>query len=1092
MSNADNPSSAPSAPASGDAGHQDSPFRYRAAFANEVELRWQKYWADHDTFHTPNPGDDDFDASRPKFYCMDMFPYPSGAGLHVGHPEGYTATDIICRYRRMKGFNVLHPMGWDAFGLPAEQYAIQTGVHPAITTRRAIDTFRRQLQRFGFSYDWAREFATIDEDYYAWTQWIWLKAYDAWYDRRVCRARTIDELRAELADGTLNISADRTPIAASDGGQPFSSLDAAAQREFIDDQRLAYLGTQTVNWCPKLGTALANEEVIDGRSERGSHPVLRKPLRQWMFRITAFADRLAEDLETLDWPQSTRTMQREWIGRSEGAEVDFPFADAPAGLPADAKDGLRVYTTRPDTIFGATYMVIAPEHPLVDAILASPNAGTDTEAIRSYVETACNRADIDRMADNKEKTGVATGFHAVNPASGQLIPIWIADYVLMGYGHGAIMAVPAHDGRDYEFAKAFDLPIVDVVYTTAHRAIRACCERAGEIIQDRARFLTVLADYVGHAVNARQNDLRHNGAANDSNDTWDDIWNVVTSRRQDPSPPLPKSTPDRRGAICSIWRDTLEAFIGEDPQELITAITHGQLADYMGSAIVEAGRNVNSHNDGVSIDGLPTDEAKAQMISWLEANGIGRGHVNYRLRDWLFARQRYWGEPFPIVFDEAGNHYPVSETALPVALPELVDYEPVESNEPAPLLAKAVDWVNTTAGEAGVSPDLLPADTPVRRETNTMPGWAGSCWYYLRYCDPKNSDRLVSREAERYWMLSSRSGNREEAESYGTFMPELHHLGGVDLYIGGAEHAVLHLLYARFWHKILFDLGEVNTPEPFGRLFHQGMITSFAYQRSDKTLAPVNEVDVAEDETATERATGEKVKRITAKMSKSLHNVINPDDVIAEYGADTFRLYEMYMGPLDASKPWNTQDILGPFRFLQRTWRLMVNEETGDLKLRDNADESIKKLLHRTIAKVGPDIDRLAFNTAIAAMIEFVNAAGKAGGLTRGQAETFTLIIAPFAPHLAEELWLRLGHDTTLAYASWPAVDEKMLHDDTIELPVQINGKVRARITVPADADNDTVQSVATAQERVAAELDGKTIRKVIVVPGKIINIIAN
>ncbi|MBC02065.1 MAG: leucine--tRNA ligase [Phycisphaerae bacterium] len=951
--------------------------RYDAALANRIECHWQSAWERDEVDRTLGPGDPGFDHTRPKFYCLDMFPYPSGAGLHVGHPEGYTATDIISRHRRMSGYNVLHPMGFDAFGLPAEQYAVQTGVHPRETTVSAIDNFRRQLKRFGFSYDWSREFATIDPDYYRWTQWIWLKAYDSWFDSGLQKARPIAELVEGLDSGSIDIEDE-------DGDRiDWSSLDAAGRRREIDGRRLAYLGEQTVNWCPRLGTVLANEEVIDGRSERGGHPVVRKPLRQWMFRITDYAQRLLDDLQLIDWPESTRTQQREWIGRSEGASIRFPIVDS--------DESLEVFTTRPDTIFGATYMVVAPEHPLVDAVVA----GGGDPALATYVAEARNRADVDRMADSREKTGVPTGRFAINPATGERIPIWTADYVLAGYGTGAIMAVPAHDQRDFEFARRFDLPVRQVVVETRHEA----------------------------------------------------------------------------GTPVADWTE----------------------------AVVGSGFAIDSANEGVSLDGLSTEEAKTTIVAWLESSRIGRGKVNFKLRDWLFSRQRYWGEPFPIVFDEEGNHHPVSEKALPVVLPDLEDYEPVESEEPTPPLGKAVEWVFTTAGEAGVDPEVLPADTPVRREINTMPGWAGSCWYHLRYIDPTNEERLVSREAERYWMLS----DRKSAKSDGPptpgeegFDPERHHVGGVDLYVGGSEHAVLHLLYARFWHKILFDRGEVSTPEPVGKLFHQGMITSFAYRRGDGSLVPIDEVETVTDESGDERnveiATGETVERIVAKMSKSLRNVINPDDVIADYGADTFRLYEMAMGPLEASKPWNTRDIVGVHRFLQRYWRIAIDEEDGSLSLREEPDEAVERELHRAVAKVGDDIDRLAFNTAIAAMIEFVNAATGVG-VTADQLDRFNRILAPFAPHVAEEIHHRLGCPGGVPYvtlAAWPSHDPAMLEDDTIEVPVQVLGKVRSRITVPAGSDNSTLEAAALEDPRIIEVVGDRTVRKVIVVPGKLVNLV--
>ncbi|MHC4940700.1 MAG: leucine--tRNA ligase [Planctomycetota bacterium] len=921
--------------------------RYDARRANEIEPRWQKVWADRGTFEQPNPGDDGFDPSKPRFYCLDMFPYPSGAGLHVGHPEGYTATDIVSRYKRMKGFNVLHPMGWDAFGLPAEQYAIQTGVHPAVTTGKAIENFRRQLQRFGFSYDWSREFGTIDEDYYKWTQWIFLQIYHSWFDVQEQRARPIPELVEELECGHAAIGGDGLVIRFDHesvrdlpgDARMWDKLTPDEQQDAIDANRLAYVAEQTVNWCPKLGTVLANEEVIDGRSERGSFPVFRKPVRQWLFRITAYADRLLEDLRDLAWPESTKIQQQEWIGRSEGAEIDFPLVSPPKGAP----DHLRVYTTRPDTIFGATYMVVAPEHPLVAIILDKPGKRTDVDALKAYVEEARHRSDVERQ-ENKEKTGVFTGAFCTNPATGDTIPIWAADYVLMGYGHGAIMAVPGQDQRDWDFAKEFDLPIIRTV----------------------------------------QPEEGFDG----------------------------------------------EAYLGDGP-----AINSGFL------------------------DGLEVDDAKARIQEWLDEQGIGRRKVNYRLRDWLFSRQRYWGEPFPIVWDENDRPHAIPESKLPLTLPELEDYHPEESEDPKPLLAKATGWVNTTAGEAGI--ENMPADAPVRRETNTMPGWAGSCWYHLRYCDPHNDDEMIGRDADDYWM-----GAR-----------------GVDLYIGGAEHAVLHLLYARFWHKVLFDLGHIKSPEPYRRLFHQGMITSYAYQRADKSLVPIDEVEGEDD--PKEIATGEPVTRIVAKMSKSLKNVVNPDDIIEHYGADTFRLYEMYMGPLADSKPWNTEDTIGLFRFLQRAWRLAIDQSSGDLRVGEH-DDAVEKKLHRTIAKVGADIEKLSFNTAIAAMIEFVNAAPN--GVTTEQLDRFVRILAPFAPHIAEEIWSKMGRQECVSNQPWPEYDEAMLKDDEIEIAVQILGKVKARINVPADATDLEERAKAA----VADQLEGKTVRKVIVVPGRLVNIVAN
>ena len=1079
--------------------------RYTASYADAIERRWQSRWDADATFRTPNPGEPGFDASRPKFYCLDMFPYPSGAGLHVGHPEGYTATDILSRYKRMKGCNVLHPMGWDAFGLPAEQYAIQTGIHPAITTKQSIDNFRRQLKRFGFSYDWSREVGTIDPEYYRWTQWIFLKLYDSWYDPTARGgkggARPIAELTAALERGMISPAPDGSvmhlPAQAPQalGGGPvglrrWTEMDQHERRDFIDGQRLAYIGEQTVNWCPALGTALANDEVIDGRSERGGHPVLRKPLRQWMFRITAYTQRLLDDLEPLDWPESTKTMQREWIGRSEGAEIDFGLVDAPGGV----EPFLRVFTTRPDTIFGATYMVVAPEHPLVDAVRRHPRPKTNITALVTYIEQARNRSDIERQ-ESKDKTGVFTGVHAVNPATGQKIPVWTADYVLMGYGTGAIMAVPAHDERDYEFAKAFGLPIRDVIYPRLLLAMQFYSAKARHLEHQPEAWVSTLADFLGLAVS------RSSGT-----DEFDALLTTVKARRDEEHEPWHAAVElllvdaaagslSRRGSTKAVWLEAIEELGLHRPEELRQRFEGGTFYSAAGNAYSGPGTAVNSSGADVSIDGLGVDDAKKRLTAWLEKSGRGTKRVNFRLRDWTFSRQRYWGEPFPIVFDDQGRHYPVSESALPVTLPPLDDYAPVESPDPQPLLAKATSWVRTTAGAAGVSPDVLDPETPVTRETNTMPGSAGSSWYFLRYTDAHNSDRFASRDAERYWIGGIAPESSASLDAPPAAMTHHRH-GGVDFYLGGSEHAVGHLLYSRFWHKVLFDLGEVSTPEPFQRLYHQGLITSFAYQRSDKSLVAVDAVDEREAGVFVERSTGARLTQVTAKMSKSLKNVVNPDDVIAEFGADTFRLYEMYMGPLDISKPWNPRDISGLFRFLQRLWRIAVDEETGSLRLLDAPDEDLDKQLHRTTAKVGDDIERLAFNTAIAAMIEFVNAAtavanSRGAALSRPQLERLALVIAPFVPHIAEELWSKLGHASSLTHEPWPLVDSSKLRDDSVELPVQIQGKVRARIVVASDADESTIRDAAMADERVIAALAGKSVKKVIVVPGRMVNIVA-
>jgi leucyl-tRNA synthetase len=1051
---------------------EDTPkHRYTAAFANEIEPKWQAEWDAAQAYRAANPGEPGFDASKPKFYCLDMFPYPSGAGLHVGHPEGYTATDIVCRYKRARGFNVLHPMGYDAFGLPAEQYAIQTGVHPAITTKKSIETFRRQLKRFGFSYDWSREFATIDPEYYKWTQWVFLRLYNAWVDPVTGKARAISELETALERGDSPVKP----------GFEWASASKEARRGFIDSQRLAYLAEATVNWCPKLGTVLANDEVIDGRSERGGHPVVRRPLRQWMFRITAMAERLLEDLAKIDWPQSTKTMQSEWIGRSEGAEIGFEvIGSRESGIGSGGNRALRVFTTRPDTIFGATYMVVAPEHPLVAAALAKPGTRTDAAKLRAYVEATRSKSEVDRQAESKVKTGVDTGLDAVNPATGELIPVWTADYVLMGYGTGAIMAVPAHDERDFEFAAQFGLPVRDVVYPATILAMRFFAERAVSIEAAAEEWVSRLADFLGLVTSTGTGPSGFDAAFAKvmSNPRGGDEPSALSRAGLDQTADvLPGAVGQRRGAVKASWLEVVEDLDLAEPADLRKRFESGIFYAAHGAAYGGAGFVVNSGD----FDGLVTDEAKSKVTAWLASRGIGARRVNFRLRDWAFSRQRYWGEPFPIVYDAAGNHYPVSASALPVVLPDLEDYSPAESDEPQPLLAKAGSWVRTTAGAAGVDPAVLPPETPVRRETNTMPGSAGSSWYFLRYCDAGNSARFVGREAERYWMVSKKADGEP-------------HAGAIDLYMGGSEHAVGHLLYARFWHKVLFDLGEVSTLEPFGRLFHQGMITSFAYQRADKTLVPNDMVDEVSEGKFVERAAGAAVSQIVAKMSKSLKNVINPDDVIAEYGADTFRLYEMYMGPLEASKPWNPRDIVGMFRFLQKLWRVAVDEESGAVRAAADGspDAALEKQLHRVVAKVGAAIEALSFNTGIAAMIEFVNMC-QPGALTRGQLCRLAVVLSPFAPHMAEELWSRAGSGGGAGLAcnqAWPEVDPEMLVDDEVEMPVQVNGKLRGRVVVPAKADAKAVEAIALSDAKVVAAIEGKAIKKVIVVPGKMVNFI--
>ncbi|MBR4170185.1 MAG: leucine--tRNA ligase [Kiritimatiellae bacterium] len=834
-----------------------------------IEKKWQKYWDEHKTFRTL-----DFVPGRPKFYCLDMFPYPSGAGLHVGHPEGYTATDITCRYKRMRGFNVLHPIGWDAFGLPAEQFAVETGTHPAITTKKNIDHFRDQIKALGFSYDWDREVNTTDPKYYRWTQWIFEQLYK---------------------------------------------------------KGLAYMAEVPVNWCPALGTVLANEEVIDGRSERGNHPVIRRPMRQWMLRITEYAERLLADLNELDWPEGIKEMQRNWIGKSEGAEVTFTTT---------VGDEIVVYTTRCDTLFGATYMVMSPEHKLVRKWLES-GVITNADAVKAYQDEAAHKSDFERTEMNKEKTGVKLeGVCGINPVNDTQIPIFISDYVLATYGTGAIMAVPAHDTRDYEFAQKFGIPMIEVV-------------------------------------------------------------------------------------------------AGGD-------ITKAAFTDCATGTMVNSG----------FLTGLSVEDAKKKMIAWLGENGKGRAKVQYKLRDWLFSRQRYWGEPFPIIHMEDGTTRLVDENDLPLTLPEMEDYKPTGTGEPP--LSKAKEWVEYTDPVTGAKG---------HRETNTMPQWAGSCWYYLRYCDPRDDKMLISPELEKYWMP-------------------------VDLYVGGAEHAVLHLLYARFWHKVLYDLGVVSTKEPFHKLVNQGMILGMSYKTARGVLVPMDKV-VWRDEKpygAEEGGEEELLTEAPAKMSKSLKNVVNPDDVIREYGADSMRLYEMFMGPLVAVKPWNTRGVDGVFRFLKRVYRMITHQQIVDTE--PTAEQ--RRMLHVTIKKVTEDLDTMSFNTAISAMMIFLNEfAGEGKSLPREAAEKFVLLLSPFAPHLGEELWEFLGHTESLAYETWPTYEEKYLAVDEVEILVQILGKPKARIRIPHGADNATMEKVAMENPQVQAALAGRTAVKVICVPNRLVNIVA-
>ena len=936
------------------------PFRYDAALAADIERRWQDRWEREGTFHAPNPGEPG--SEREKVYLLDMFPYPSGAGLHVGHPLGFIGTDVLGRYLRMTGRNVLHAMGFDAFGLPAEQYAVQTGTHPRTTTEANVARYRAQLHRLGLAHDDRRSVATTDVEFYRWTQWIFLKIYNSFYDAERGRARPVTELEAEFAAGTR----------ATPDGRPWAELDAAARRTLIDSFRLVYVSEAPVNWCPGLGTVLANEEVTaDGRSERGNFPVFRRSLKQWVMRITAYADRLAADLDRLDWPDSVKAMQRNWIGRSEGARVRFPVVGAAPGTE------IEVFTTRPDTLFGATYMVLAPEHPLVDRILPGAwpvdtdrrwtgGAVTPAEAVAAYRAGAARKADLDRQ-ENKEKTGVFTGALAVNPTTGAPIPVFVADYVLMGYGTGAIMAVPGQDQRDWDFAEAFALPIIRTV-----------------------------------------------------------------------APP----------------------------------------AGWEGQAYTGDGPAVNSRNDEISLDGLGVVEAKRAITGWLVDRGAGEATVQYKLRDWLFSRQRYWGEPFPIVWDDHGP-VPLPDDQLPVVLPDIADYAPKTydpddaDTEPEPPLSRAADWVN-------VELDLGDGPAAYRRETNTMPQWAGSCWYYLRYLDPHDAETFCAPEIEQYWMAKdpARPGDP----------------GGVDLYVGGVEHAVLHLLYARFWHKVLFDLGEVSSEEPFRRLFNQGYIQAYAYTDPRGSYVPAEEVTevVRDDGSVGFTWNTVPVNREYGKMGKSLRNVVTPDEMCARYGADTFRLYEMSTGPMEVSRPWSTRDVVGSQRFLQRVWRNLVDETTGACRVGDDApDEETLRLLHRTIAGVHADIGALHYNTAAAKLIELNNHLTRRGGaVPRDVAEPLVQMLAPLCPHLAEELWARLGHDASLAHGPFPVADERWLAAESVEYPIQVNGKVRSRVTVPADADGAAVQAAALADDKITAALDGRAPRKVIVVPGRLVNVV--
>ena len=937
--------------------------RYTPELAAQIEKAWQQYWKDNGTFNAPNPvgplAEEGKELPAEKLNIQDMFPYPSGAGLHVGHPLGYIATDTYARYQRMLGKNVLHTLGYDAFGLPAEQYAIQTGTHPRTTTEANIKNMRRQLGILGLGHDPRRSVESTDPSFFKWTQWIFLQIYNSWFDEEQQKARPISELIKELEVGKRTTK----------DGRYYADLSKEEQRHALDEFRLVYLSNSTVNWCPGLGTVLANEEVTaEGKSERGNFPVFRKNLRQWMMRITAYSDRLLDDLELLDWPEKVKSMQRNWIGRSRGAEVTFHAE----GYNID------VFTTRPDTLFGAEYVVLAPEHELVDALLSPIPYEDDVderwtfghddpkEAVEAYRASIAAKSDLERQ-ENKEKTGVFLGTYATNPVNGKKVPIFIADYVLTGYGTGAIMAVPAHDTRDYEFATVFGLPITEVV-------------AGGDITKE---------------------------------------------------------------------------------------------------AYTESGKAVNSANDSLDINGMSKDEAIAAIIPWLEEQGVGREKIQYKLRDWLFARQRYWGEPFPIVYDEAGQAYPLPESMLPIELPEVEDYKPVSfdpddaESSPQPPLAKAREWVE-------VELDLGLGDGPKTyyRDTNVMPQWAGSSWYQLRYIDPTNDEVFCDLENERYW-----TGPR--TEEHGANDP-----GGVDLYVGGVEHAVLHLLYSRFWHKVLFDLGYVSSKEPYRRLYNQGYIQAYAYTDSRGVYVPAAEV--VERDGAFYYG-DEEVNQEYGKMGKSLKNAVAPDDICNEYGADTLRVYGMSMGPLDTSRPWATKDVGGAQRFLQRLWRLAIDENSGELSTTDaELSEDDLKQLNRTIAGVRDDYENLRLNTVVAKLIEYVNYLTKAypKGAPRAAVEPLAQLVSPVAPHIAEELWKRFGHEETITYESFPEFDEKYLVDDEIEVPVQINGKVKARVMVPADADQATVVGVAKSDERIAELTAGKNVVKEIYVPGRMVNLV--
>jgi leucyl-tRNA synthetase len=935
-------------------------FRYNATFAATLESKWQDFWDDNATFNTPNPAgplaEPEKVAGREKLFVLDMFPYPSGAGLHVGHPLGYIGTDVFARFKRMTGFNVLHALGYDSFGLPAEQHAIATGIHPRVNTETNIANMRRQLRRLGLGHDPRRSVSTTDENYYRWTQWVFLQIFNSWFDKELGKARPISELEDLYATGKRTV----------DDGRSWSELSRNEQRKVVDAQRLVYLTEAPVNWCPGLGTILANEEVTaDGRSDIGNFPVFKRNMRQWMMNITAYSDRLLDDLNRLDWPEPIKLMQRNWIGRSEGARVRF----------TSTAGEIEVFTTRPDTLFGATFLVLSPEHPLVDALTTAEQHS----AVNTYRVAAAAKEREQYEDETREKTGVFTGAFARNPVTGGDIPIWIADYVLMGYGTGAIMAVPSGDERDFAFARTYQLPIVATQQPTSE-------------------------------------------------------W--FTAAGIDPT------------LNCGEWPN---AYVGD-------------------------GAYVNSSNDSISLAQFNTvADAKSAMNTWLTQQGCGEAAITYKLRDWLFARQRYWGEPFPIVFDADGNPHAVPDQQLPVLLPELADFKPqgLDPNdavtEPIPPLARTPEW-------AVVELDLGDGLKTYRREVNVMPQWAGSCWYELRYLDPTNTESFVNKEVEKYWMGPKHAG----------------HTGGVDLYVGGVEHAVLHLLYARFWHKVLFDLGHVSSEEPFHRLFNQGYIQAYAYRDQRGQPVPAEDVEEKDGKYFYEN---EEVAREYGKMGKSLKNIVTPDDMYEDYGADTFRLYEMSTGPLEASRPWNTRDVVGMQRFLQRLWRNVVDEDSGDTHVNASpASEDLRRALHRCIDGVRADMEALRFNTAIAKLIELNNVltpyVAEHGACPEEVATPLAKMLAPLCPHMAEELWSRLGNPGTITYEDFPTADASLLASDTIEIPVQINGKVRTRLVVTVGMSQDELKAAAMADAKVQELLAGTTPKKEIIVPGRLVNFV--